>query len=446
MANKSSITLWGREIKSKERHTTELPKNHNGTEIGALGQVQITQALNQYHQTQGITPRFGANYRDFFPEGWSWTWFSTKTVLKDPRLPKGELTLQGALPNRLANFYYKVYGRTLPEQLKEQIGNFAKLDTPDINVTYWDITTEFDWRAGQFGDSNSCYWSDRARAKDHIVNHGGAALRFFRGLTGEGIGRAWIVPHKLEDGTETWVVFNGYGATTQSLARFFGTEFKQFYKRCKVTVDGSAFGVVYINAEGYGYIVGPIDKIDKIDHVDFKWNVHTSSDSDSGTMYCHGCDAALYDGDYVDEDGLHYCPDCWWNTHFSCNYCGDSYRESEGTYVDSVGETVCENCLREQFVRSDHSHEWFELDSTTSISYLPPENGNPFSYAPSISQTDIIVALDEIEDFVSIDLPAEYEGVYTTPENVVFTFDMNDNEIAVLATHANQYLPERGES
>lgn len=434
----ASKTIFGREVELQKRVKTELPRNSSGTEIGALGQVQITQALDRFHRQTGISPRFGAHMRDFFPEGWQWSWFSAKLVLEDPQLPadkKGEhkMIVNGVLTTRLQSFYYKVYGISFPDSLKEEIGNYAKLDTPDVNTTVWDITTNFDWRAGAFADGGSCYWSDRHRAKDYIVDNGGAAIRFFRDEKGEGIGRAWLVPYKLPDGSEAWTVFNGYGASTQSLARFFATSFNKFYKKVRITVDGQVTGVVFINADGYGYIVGDIDKVGNIERVNFEWDAHYSHDSgySSQTIYCAECDNAIGDHSFQ-EDGTYYCPNCWWNEHFTCNYCDDMYLNDDGEWVASINEHVCSSCINEYFVMSDYSNEYFERSATTTI-----------SVALSNAENGVItVATDELDDFTVVTYPERHEGTLAPRDAVVWLRNMGDDEeLAVLRAFANDYVP-----
>lgn len=427
------LFFFGKKYETGVQYKTELPRSASGVEIGPLAMQQINAVLMKWHKNN-IAPRWGYAYRDYFPETWDWTWQpegNKKITITDARLEK-PVVLQGTLTKRIQTFYYKVYGQTLPSEYLTEIGNAVKLDNPELTVSYWDITNDFNWENGQFGDYGSCFWTtDRRVARNHIKNHGGYAIRFFKDekySESNGIARAFLVPYRLSDGTETWLVTNGYGMTTQAICRFFGTEMGKHYKIIGLTVDGSWDGVFYINAEGKGYIVGDIEKVNVIDYIDLKWNLKYSSDSDYSSeqhTFCAHCDVEIDRNDAPYRDGNYYCRSCYYDMYTICGHCDTEVASDTTTYVDSMQYSVCERCLNRWYRMSDINDEYYPRDEINHYNVLD-ENHRVNGVNATLTQLQ--------NGYVRLDYPELCRGCWTLEENA---------HLVSVAGHADMWVHNR---
>jgi len=88
----------------------------------------------------------------FFPEWWSWSW----VVEKDESGNK----CVGTFPKRFARHAKKAYNwKVEPKQMAE-LGNLARRHTIETQTVVFDITQNFNWRRGDYGDPGSCFWGD----------------------------------------------------------------------------------------------------------------------------------------------------------------------------------------------------------------------------------------------------------------------------------------------
>lgn len=72
-----------------------------------------------------------------------------------------------------------------------------------------DVTQEFGWVRGMFGDPNSCWWEGYNEARSIMYHGGGFAVRLWGDASGkDGRGRFWVAP--TGNGDEV-VIFNAYG-------------------------------------------------------------------------------------------------------------------------------------------------------------------------------------------------------------------------------------------
>lgn len=282
-------------------------------------------------------------------------------------------------PRRFNTAFKKTFGFGLPPEYMGNLGDIASRhcmkDGEFINM---DFTRTFEWEDGDFGDSGSCFWGERSKAREMLSEGGCFAMRLFRqwGDLDSGFARAWIGDRAIyHDGHKTlaYIVFNGYGKTALEMARILARHLGAGMSYHAITLknNGRSDGTLYING-GTGFIVGPKELIKGIYAHDFEiadGSVHccncqcliTDIDDqisaggdiycpdciDKFYEYCHECDT-LTKLDYLtyvtnqfgENDG--YCPRCKEKYLSLCAECGEVYRDEDGTECE--GERYCEEC------------------------------------------------------------------------------------------------------
>lgn len=242
-----------------QRITFTMPKGTISDEGVRLIENYIATHDMRKDAWKGCDP-FGRIWLPQLPEDWQWVWI----------VESGEY--RGKFARRVEKYYATVHSIRLPRFFVERIGNIAREHSSE-GVTYsFDFVTRFDWIAGQFGDLGSCYWGSYNHSRILLQDNGGMAIRFFNAIGG--YARAWIV----EVHSELFVVFNGYGLNTVTIAYVLATYLNLSYRSVDLTNFGSETDTIYING-GRGVLVGTPDEIADYDHFDL----------------------GIYDPDYTDD-------------------------------------------------------------------------------------------------------------------------------------------------
>jgi len=92
-------------------------------------------------------------------------------------------TKRGTLPKRIASDLYNNHKYKLSEALMTRIGTESAAFTDKREVYHFDLCNKIEWRAGEFGDKGSCFFTDRIGALRMIERYG-FAIRFFTDKTG----------------------------------------------------------------------------------------------------------------------------------------------------------------------------------------------------------------------------------------------------------------------
>lgn len=265
-------------------------------------------------------------------------------------------TKDGKLVKRVSKWLKEAQDIVLTSSELDKLGSIIAHYHP--NNFHYDIVDEIDWRAGDFGDSGSCFWGDRSEAKDIIIENGGRALRFFDD-NGYGNGRCWVMPHK-----GNWVVFNAYGPNLQTVESRLNLIYPAAHlKYVSLENYNDTDGTLYING-GRGILVSEVEVVNRnswgmtIDLEVGEDNMITCSDCnrrcDSDNMY------------YIDGQDDYVCQRCYERNYFNCDSCERRYRDSYSYNIDTrtkVGSwvrdniTVCDGCLSENYqqcYRCDH--------------------------------------------------------------------------------------------
>jgi len=307
-------------------------------------------------------------------EYWKWDW----------KVPgKGEYV--GSLPKRIGKLLYQMQGVKIPPHLLSKLGNIGS-QYSGKHCKYWfDIVNTIDWEKTDFGQPDTCcFWSCHAGAKEMIVENGGGAIRFFDPgseiLADEapaytpdyGFARAWLAPWR-----GCWIVFNGYGLETLTVARILATHMGHaYYRRIHLTNLGSASGELWVNGPGAGFLIGPQEQVLQWESVDLKWEVIECAGTQcggcgehfnvadmrmaAGEAWCSDCfDDACFTCEHCDEsylmedmisnpDGGYLCDTCWEDLCFRCTACGEVFWQEDSFETPDVQYgSVCEECLEE---------------------------------------------------------------------------------------------------
>ena len=214
------------------------------------------------------------------------------------------ITSRGTLPKRIANWYYKAYNKQLDATIVSKIGNIVRAAMPKDQVYYFDIVDKLNWRAGDFGDHGSCFFSSsNGRTirghSPYLMEKDGRfkAIRFFKPIDNSnttlsgsahkfyenkdffyyGISRAWIYEHSnllsakvggVEIKDTVQVIFNGYGLTTKSISQIFSkymdinSTYDISYKNIRFEEE---YDMLYINDNGY--VIGRDEIIERVDDI-----------------------------------------------------------------------------------------------------------------------------------------------------------------------------------
>jgi hypothetical protein len=255
---------------------------------------------------------------------------------------------RGSLPKRISSYYAKMYNIKCPAAFITEIGNIAKSHTNEGETYTFEFVDEIDWSAGEFGESeDSCYWNDRAGARQMITDNGGLAVRFY-GKHEQGMARAWMA--RIGDGV--WVLWNGYGFSgnaTLTIARIVATHLAVSYKKIDLCNYGSDYGTLYING-GIGYAIGKLEIIDSIHRHDLRW---TNID----IRICYECGDEISEDDYrLGSDDHTYCDRCYERLFDYCEHCSETYWIEDLQYTGS--ESVCRYCLEHHYVECDVCNEY----------------------------------------------------------------------------------------
>lgn len=297
------------------RYTLTPPTGTISTEGMHLVNLFISRQDAKTESWSTLNPDYASSFLPRLPDDWQWVW----------------LTKQGKLTTRVRKFYYQ-QGIKCPDSFLTELGNIARAHTEDGTVYHFDFVNRFHWRAGDFGDSGSCYWGSNMEAREILADNGGLAMRFYD-ENDRGMGRAWIFPMD-----HTHVVFNGYGFkghSTLIIARVLAFHLNCTYKQIKLSNQGTRNGTIWIN-EGIGYAVGPESALVNL----------RSADLDLPTFedHCYNCGDALSEYDiYWGADDMAYCESCYYQIFDSCSHCGETHYQQDIRYVD--GEYYCPYCF-----------------------------------------------------------------------------------------------------
>jgi len=178
------------------------------------------------------------------PVDWSWKWLAEQTY--DDVLYRGSLSL------RLAKFYRINVGKKPPLGFQEKIGNIVGPERA-MSPYLLSFTSDLFWRAGMFGDGNSCFRYNDDVSKTVMQDNGYWGTNVWCGSATKpvGKGRTWVAPNVPFFGAFT--TFNAYGVPHPSIAMLIS----------QVTgLQSKAVGIgnwgwdVYLNGDAFAFWQG----------------------------------------------------------------------------------------------------------------------------------------------------------------------------------------------
>ena len=117
-------------------------------------------------------------------------------------------TENGRFTKRLGKAIYEIGGIKVATELLAKAGEIAEANRDINGVSHWDITDDFAWTHGDYGDEGSCFWGGYSIARDIIQNQGGLAFRLYE--NGVGRARMFLMPIDPANKEDNWIAFNAY--------------------------------------------------------------------------------------------------------------------------------------------------------------------------------------------------------------------------------------------
>lgn len=275
------------------------------------------------------------------------------------------MTKRGTLAKRIRAMLKK--GKHNPEFPLEDIPVFnlsdaqtAKIGEIAFDNTYKDTEYTFDfdnkieWRAGAFADPNSCLLLDKRSISVPTMLHMGMfAIRFFD-KNGNGVGRAWILPRQDMNG---YLVMNGYGLATSTIAHLFSTWLGCRQTRLKVNTVGDGREYFYTNGETTSFFCAPPEEFNKLPKsLELTVTIYYGKNK----ARCYKCEnvfdkrslhKTILGADAHGEEVL-FCRACYEYCVKSCVICKVMFIRDFLYQVFSGGKSgyCCPNCLNANFV------------------------------------------------------------------------------------------------
>jgi len=304
----------------------------------------------------------------------------------------------GTLVTRVSKYAKVNFGVELD---REQLGNRlrqAKLSSESVKLDFVNLgeLADIPWRAGDFGDSGSCYWCEYTASRAALVENNCWAVRTY-GVEQEvgpyahppqrGTGRAWLLPWSTADwrqasaqDADSVLVWNGYaaktghcGGETQAIARILLAT-----QRALDTVPYTLTRVEFYNLKNdtipyinnnTGYLLHPSTLTPRAE-LRVRWecagttciecgnyinddDAYVSDDGDG--PYCESCYCERYtrcdkcnnevpNDDTTEVNGLWYCETCYDILFTRCEECDTLIRKQRDEYTECAGDIYCETC------------------------------------------------------------------------------------------------------
>ena len=260
------------------------------------------------------------------------------------------ITKEGRFIKRFDKAYREIRKIKLSQTAKTLIGEIVR-EIANKVIYKVDFVNRINWRNGEYGKDDSCWWGCYSESKDIFINGGGWAIRFYD-KDDNGIGRVWCFP--FED-SRTFVLFNAYlnfnGGSLDQFARMLANLCGGLkYKRVRLINQEEDNDYPYIN-DHKGYAVSFTGEFEREYDMDIGERKPKYSCS-----YCG--DGLMEDECYHGNDGI-YCENCYNRFYAECGWCNIIYLKDDLTYVESESQCYCEHCLRSYFSTCDNCNESF---------------------------------------------------------------------------------------
>ena len=277
----------------------------------------------------------------------------------------------GKISKQTARVWRKLTDHKLTDSDKMMIGTVARYFSNGESI-YFDLTNDFTWSDGDYGDHGSCFWTDGGEYRGAIYDADGSAIRSYSSQYGQGIGRAWVMPTQTRQTSASgdfdalgesreYVIFNNYGSPD---IQVFAETLRQTLCAKYAVPICADYSDTYMNA-GTHYLI-----TDRSAH--YLYTRHYSPDAlnyksasypsvnlsseyycDRETRYCQNCQSRVNLSDCMSDDygdGDYYCIGCWSEHYTSCENCDqtigryDAQSHNGSDYCDYCYDRVCRVC------------------------------------------------------------------------------------------------------
>lgn len=330
-------------------HTLTLPSGM----ITEAGRDEIESILNrEFRSDQPFCQKWKEATGDVY---WYWNIFE----IIENEVGWDWIASKGLWPKRVFKAVKKKYHVPIPTNLMGKLGDCASRHCDkEPQTVKFEFVTSIDWCAGDFGDRGSCFFNERIKAQDMLMDNGFWGIKFYHTELFHsyvvGLGRAWVKPVEMPIGVsgseenktaKGFIVFNGYGLSTVEIARILAFHMGMTYKKISVKNNGNDDGTLYINS-GSGYIVTDYGNEDYFDQWDFEIPEPQTK--------CHGCRGMFDSEDMEPVEDEFYCQSCFDEMFYRCGRCNCTVRTRDANTtvedqhfcdvcIDKVA-AICEKC------------------------------------------------------------------------------------------------------
>lgn len=280
-------------------------------------------------------------------------------------------------------------GYKISADQKNLIGNIVNGHITDIDSYEFDFTDHFNWHAGDFGDSGSCFWGAHSGAREMMQDNDFLAVRFYNKFGG-GFARAWVCI--VND--DSAIVFNGYGLETKQIAQILGQYTDKPIKEVRLENEGQDNGTLWINSNGYA--------IGDFPHSSYDFDI-----DDEGSYSCEYC------GDRINEDNMRHtdyailCESCYDDNYFYCEQCETDHSTDDTEAVEIqiyskysksfYSATVCPEKAQEHgYYQCESCEGWSEETRNT--------DDDKYNYCPDCAKENNYHECESCGDFLECDL------------------------------------------
>ena len=343
-------------VKSNVMHTVGLP-----SELGKTSQIQVLGSLNELGCVVSLS---WIDMPNTCPFGWMGV--ATK---------KDGLEYQGSIIKRILKWAWQTQQIRLPNEFTSKLGNIVGKEMSGGDSLYFEFDPIANYKAGRFGVEESCFWTDRQRARKLIRNEGGCFIKFYKNdllNPNFGVARCWIIPvgQFLDTDEQVFLLSNFYSDSSSlnqfNMTRAISDTLGFSYKRVSVE---SELNVLYTNSDT-GFLLSNDQSL-----LDNTKSLRLSYDSDydeSGEhdplldygsdngQYCEHCDNDVDDDDYDFE--LDCCHSCREDMYTRCDWCG-SWQHNDDRIDLETRYACCSDCAeRLGYTWVECCDEWIKKD------------------------------------------------------------------------------------
>jgi len=275
-------------------------------------------------------PIFSESNVNIFTLNWNWN-------IGNDVYYFGSTKMCGSLAKRIRKFLNIYYDINLSDDDMGELGEVLRVARNKTTQFHCKFVDNFDWNPGDFGDYNSCFWTQKKLAKEALLKAGAKPILFYK--NGDGVARAITINYK-----DYLIIFNAYGMNLLEITKILARHFNCVYQTISLTNEDDPHNLIHIN-NNIGNIL--YDKTKQIKTTDITLRIDVSK-----YEICNCC----YQLDRrkkmrVDVKGDYYCNSCLKCRvfNFECRLCGNFYVNKPG-YKYSTEEmgnsyvVVCKNC------------------------------------------------------------------------------------------------------